>query len=350
MNRGIRILFRTIPLAMALFCFGYGASVYSYGSAVSRLVAGPVVFSLGMVCVALFCMAAILIRQMSHTYNQVTKYVLPIIGYLVAGVTIIEGISLFKNVSTSTAFVAGHVVTGIGFMAVCIATAAISVTRFTFILTNSKSTGNALPKGAFSVSQERILETIVSVTALVAWIWAFTLLSNSNAHSIYSVAGHVMAGIACICTSLAALVATIVRQIRNVYTEKDRSIWTELVLLMGTIAFIWGLFVIFSDSSSTNGVIGYMLMGLGFVCYSISGIVILLACIWRRETKLVNRIPLIPILTALACLLLAAFVFEQVTIRPDYFIAARILVGLGGLCFTLFSIVSILEDGVSPKD
>ena len=54
MNYGISILFRAIPLAMAIFCFGYGAFIYGYGDDGSRVVAGPVVFSLGMICIALF--------------------------------------------------------------------------------------------------------------------------------------------------------------------------------------------------------------------------------------------------------------------------------------------------------
>ena len=38
MNYGISILFRAIPLAMAVFCFGYGAFIYGYGDAGNRLV------------------------------------------------------------------------------------------------------------------------------------------------------------------------------------------------------------------------------------------------------------------------------------------------------------------------
>jgi len=41
MNYGISILFRAIPLVMALFCFGYGAFIYGYGDAGGRVVAGP---------------------------------------------------------------------------------------------------------------------------------------------------------------------------------------------------------------------------------------------------------------------------------------------------------------------
>lgn len=349
MNYGISILFRAIPLVMAIFCFGYGAFIYGYGDSGSRMVAGPVVFSLGMICIALFCTAATIIRQIIHTYNQAAKYGLPILGYLAAIVTIIGGICIFSNASETSAFVAGHVITGVGFITGCVATAATSSTRFSFIPGNSKATGNDVPKGAFSRGEERTLEFIVVVISLVAWVWAFILLAHSNAHPAYFVAGHVMVGLACICTSLIALVATIARQIRNVYTEKERSQWPKLVLLMGSISFVWGLFIIFADSGSANGTTGFIMLGLGLVCYSISSKVILLAKIWRQEFKLANRIPLIPVLTALSCLFLAAFVFETATVHADYFVPARVLSGLGAICFTLFSIVSILESGTSSK-
>lgn len=39
--------------------------------------------------------------------------------------------------------------------------------------------------------------------------------------------------------------------------------------------------------------------------------------------------------------------FEMASIHEVYFVPARVLAGLGGICFTLFSIVSILESGTS---
>jgi len=368
MNYGISILFRAIPLAMALFCFGYGAFIYGYGDAGNRVVAGPVVFSLGMICIALFCTAATIIRQIIHTYNETTKYILPIVGYLAALITVISGICIFSNATSPSAFVAGHVITGVGFITAffgssaypfspegevfirfCLATAATSSTRFSLIPENSKATGNEVPQGAFSVGQRRAMIILAIVISIIAWVWAFVLLGNSHSHPAYFVAGHVMVGLACICTSLIALVATIARQVRNDYSEKERNKWPKLVLLMGSISFVWGLFVILADSGSANGTTGYIMLGLGLVCYSISSKVILLAKIWRREFKLANRIPMIPVLTALTCLFLAAFVFELATVHADYFIPARVLVGLGAICFTLFSIVSILESGTSSK-
>ena len=110
---------------------------------------------------------------------------------------------------------------------------------------------------------------------------------------------------------------------------------------MGTLGILWGLLVT-TEHNPAKSSIGYIMIGLGLVCYSISSKVILLAAIWRNTFKLANRIPLIPVFTALACLFLSAFLFEMAGIVP-----ARVLAGLGGICFTLFSIVSILESGTS---
>lgn len=110
MNYGISILFRAIPLLMALFCFGYGAFVIDTGTDMNRFVAGPVVFSLGMICIALFATAGTIIRQIIHTYSTAAKYVLPIIGYLAAVLCFIGGMNYINDGTTVAHFVAGHVI------------------------------------------------------------------------------------------------------------------------------------------------------------------------------------------------------------------------------------------------
>lgn len=218
MNYGISILFRAIPLLMALFCFGYGAFVLDMGTDTNRFVAGPVVFSLGMICIALFATAGTIIRQIIHTYSTAAKYALPIIGYLAAVVCFIGGMTYINDGSTVAHFVAGHVICGVAFITACVATTATSSTRFTFITQNSKKTDHAVPAKSFSSAQADILIILAVVFAVITWVWAFWLLGQSDIHTAYYVAGHVMAGLACICTSLVALVATIVRQIRNSYS------------------------------------------------------------------------------------------------------------------------------------
>ena len=81
MNYGISVLFRAIPLAMALFCFFYGGFIYFWGDDSSRMIAGPVVFFLGSICLALYATAVTIIRQIIGTYSTFAKYFLPIMAY-----------------------------------------------------------------------------------------------------------------------------------------------------------------------------------------------------------------------------------------------------------------------------
>ena len=133
MNYGISVLFRTIPLLMALFCFGYGAFVLDMGTDPAKNVAGPVVMSLGMICIALFATAATIIRQIIHTYNTVVLYALPVLGYLAALLTFICGWEYISEAATASHFVAGHVICGVAFITACVATTATSSTRFTLM-------------------------------------------------------------------------------------------------------------------------------------------------------------------------------------------------------------------------
>ena len=196
---------------------------------------------------------------------------------------------------------------------------------------------------------QNVLIGLTLLFSLIAWAWAIVLLSRSSEGAYFFVAGTVMGGLACICTSLIALVASIAKQIRNTYGESDRKNWPKLVLVMGTVAFIWGLVVILAMAGNVANTTGFIMMGLGLVCFSISSKVILLARVWKQSFALASRIPLIPVLTALLCLFLAAFLFEEGGYDNAFFVPARVLVGLGAICFCLFSIVSILESGNSKK-
>lgn len=349
MNRTISVIFRLIPLAMAVFCVGYGLFILNWGKDPDRMVAGPVVTALGAICVALFCTAVTIIRQILGTYTTAARWGLPILGYIMGVGTIIVGLVLVGRAETNQQFVAAHVVTGIGFIACCVATAATSSTKFTLIPQNSKHKRvGHVPDNTFSVGAERVLESITVISAVVLWVWAIALLSQaSTEHAKEFIAGHVVAGLAAICTCLIALVSTIVRQIRNVYTEKEAVFWPWMVLGVATVMFLWGLYVAIAYVGSTVRVIGFIVIGLSLVCFSISSKVILLAKLWWKKFPLANRIPMIPIFTALACCFLASFMFELATTTPDFFIPARVLMGLGAVCFTLFSIVSILESGAS---
>ena len=98
-----------------------------------------------------------------------------------------------------------------------------------------------------------------------------------------------MFGIACVCTSLIALVASIARQARGSYTMEERRRWMGLVLAMGGLAFVLGLILLFTLRGEAISFVGFVLIGLALICWSISSKVILLAKIWHADLPLANR-------------------------------------------------------------
>lgn len=347
MNHGISVLFRAIPLAMAAFCFAYGAYVYTAGDDPLRLTAGPVVFFLGSICMALYCTAATIIRQIVGTYTETARYIFPAIGYSFALATIICGVFILTS-QTSGSLVTGHVVCGLGLITVCVATAATASSRFSLIPRNSADASFSINPQGFTIGQSVTLIGIVSATALAAWVWCILLFVRGTLPA-HIVAGSVMFGIACVCTSLIALVSSIARQVRGCYTMAERRRWTGLVIGMGAAAFVMGVVLLFLYRGHPVDFVAFVLFGLALICWSISSKVILLAKVWHAEYRLANRIPIIPVLTALICLFMAAFLFEGALFDAKYFVPARVLTGFGAICFTLFSIVSILESGTGKR-
>jgi hypothetical protein len=193
-----------------------------------------------------------------------------------------------------------------------------------------------------------VLSAIPIGLAIVAWYFSIDNLVMPTTPGRFTV-GHVVAGLAIICSSLIALVWSIVRQVQNTYGPGDRIVWPWVAIAMGSLSLIWGIVLVASDNQSYYLTPGFVMIGLGLVCFSILSKVALLALVWRRTFDLANRVPLLPILTALTCLFLAAFVFQAAVVDPAVFISARVLVGLGAICFSLFSIVSILESGTSSS-
>ena len=219
MNHGISVLFRAIPVVMAFVCFFLGGFIYWYGDDGLRQVAGPVVFFLGAICLALYATAAVIIRQLIKKFHPFLRYVVPAFGYLVAAITIAAGVMIFLNGRNSNFIVLGHVVCGVGLIAACVSTAATSSAKFYLIPVNSETVGNRVNVQGFSTVTGRILTGLVSFFSVIAWVWCIVLLMCAEKETYYFVAGTVMGGLACICTSLIALVASIVKQIRNTYTN-----------------------------------------------------------------------------------------------------------------------------------
>ena len=351
MNYTISVLFRAIPLVMAIICLGLGILVWNSGPSIDDFVAGHVTTFLAAICLCLFSTASIIILQLVGKLHLVEKWVYPSLGFAAAIITSSYGIWLLNSSDEAPYFVAGHVVAGLGLICICISTVALASTEFLHIPKNSnrqmgEMNSEPLP---FSKLTEVVLLAIPVIASAAGWIWGFSLLAHENSPPHF-VAGHVLCGLAAICTSLISLVWSVTRQIQNAHGERERFFWPVIVITMGLLCIVWGLSLFFTQNDpATSFPPGFVLIGLGLVCFSILSKVGLLALVWRREFALANRIPLIPVTTALTCLFLSAFLFQLSTTYHYLLIPARVMVGLGAICFSLFSIVSILESGTSSK-
>nr|WP_263969376.1 DUF2776 domain-containing protein [Roseomonas sp. SXEYE001]MCV4210441.1 DUF2776 domain-containing protein [Roseomonas sp. SXEYE001] len=339
------VVFRAIPLVMAVICIAFGWYVLSSGDAAGNLVAGRVLISLAAICFALFTTAATIIRQLIHRYPPIWHVVLPAAGYLAAATAVVAGLFIISGPSLPDQ-VSGHVMIGIGLIAGCVSTVAAASVKFSLIkAAEALPVGGGPPTGAYSRSLGGLLISVPAVLAATGFAVCAGLFRDGGTAGF--VAGHVVFGLSVICSALIALVSSVVRQVRNEFSAGERYLWSWFVAAMGTVNLLMGLWVLFSSQDPARLAPGVVLIGLSLICFSILSKVLLLALVWRQTFALANRIPLIPVGTALACLFFAAFLFVATVAQPAFFVGAHVLVGLGAVCFTLFSIVSILEAGTA---
>ena len=143
----------------------------------------------------------------------------------------------------------------------------------------SKSDGT--PLQAYSSLIGNCLIAVPLLLTVFGFIWSVTLLRSANITPHY-VAGHVLLGLTAICACLIGLVATIVHQTRNTFSEKEHWLWCYWVILLGTLTVIQGIYVLVSSDESARLAPGIILICLGMICYSIFSKVWLLALVWRR--------------------------------------------------------------------
>lgn len=347
MNQRINIFFRIVPLAMAAFCFAYGAYIYATGDDPSRLTTGPIVFFLGAICTALHGFAATVARQIDGSCIETAKYLFPAIGYSFALATLVCGVFILTS-HTPGSLIAGHVVCGWGLITAGISTVTTSSSRFSLIPGNSADASFSINPQGFTIGQAATLLGIASATALIAWAWCILLFAKGTLPA-HTVAGSVLFGVACICTSLVALTASIARQIRGSYAMREKSRWKSSGIALGALAFVLGIVLFVVLRGQATNFAGFVLFGLALVCWSIASATALLARIWHAASPAARPVPVLPATAALVCLFMAAFLFEATDIAHKYYLPARVLTGFGAICFSLYAIVPLLGCSASRK-
>jgi hypothetical protein len=338
MERALSVVYRTIPLLMAAVCLSYGIYVFSDGSTSGFFIAGKVVIWLTPICYALFTAGAVISGQQKGARRPLVDWLLPISAYCAAGSTIGYGLYLFATNHSGKGYVAGHVVTGLGLITASVSTVALTTRHAGLIARNSHGTAaDGPPPGAPTRHTGLALTAVPLVCALLAYGWAFYSITGGDEPNF--IGGFVLLGLAVICSCLIALIATIDRQIRNAFRDSERFATTYVVAGFATLNIALGIVVLVFSSRPYAVAPGFVLIGLGLICYSIMTKVLELAVPWRRgEPALAHHLFLIPVSASVICLFTAAYLFEAEVGDSNFFVPARVLIGLGAICFSLSAV------------
>ena len=157
--------------------------------------------------------------------------------------------------------------------------------------------------------------------------------------SDHFVAGHVLVALTAICIALFTTAATIIRQLIDRYGPG----WVVALPVLGyTVSLatmIWGVTIIARGDESKYVVAGHVTLGIGFVAACVSTVATA-----STEFVLIQKSEARPVGGGAPDGAYSRRVGEAFVAIP-----AHVLVGLGAVCFTLYSIVSILEAGTSKE-
>lgn len=340
MSKFLSIILRVIPLAMGAFTLVFGLVTLPYQA---DLLPARVLIALTAICIALYCTAATIIRQLIGRFTPFFKWFLPILGYCCSAADIVAGIVIFSAGHSAVDTVSGNVMMGVGMIAACVSTVAATSTRFTQIAINYKHKIGEHNPHAWTVGQTRTLVTVPTVMTVCGLAWGVVMLCLPP--TSYRIAGHVLIGLSMICLSLIWLVDVIAQQINNVFRSENKWRYARWVIYNGIACIIWGILILLIQRNPKFITPGFVLIGLGLICVSISSKVLLLTWVWHFQSDSAHYVVLLPIGTCLVCLFMSVVLFSVGARDPNYLLAGYIVSGLGAVCFTLYSIVSILESG-----
>jgi hypothetical protein len=334
-------IYRFIPLLLFIFCIIFGTIVLS-GKIPDDFIAGHVVISLGAVVFCIFCTASIITKLYLDNFNKFDKYFYPFLSFLTAIITVSFGFWLILNESSDYVFIAGHKVLGLGLICTCLATESVIMTHFRNIQLNSKLKESAIGKRSFSKKSTFILYMIPLSATIFAWSFAGYLLMTSYINDHF-IAGHVMAGMAMICTSVFAMVINGIEQANNNYKPIYKTILPTIGFLMGSLALVWGIALIIIDQNpSTYLTPGFILIGISFICFSIFCKLFVVSRLWRFIKLPAQIITIIPLILSMGCILISIMLFPVSSCDMNVFIPARVLLGISTVCASLFAVLSII--------
>jgi hypothetical protein len=298
---------------------------------------------LGAVVLCIFSTSSIIIRQSCNKITTLELFFYPILSFTVAILTISIGLCIIFTNPAGYAFIAGHNVIGLGLICSCLAVETTICTKFSIIRKNLKLPVGTPSNEGFSTLITNFIFLIIISFIIIAWGLVIYLLINSN-NTNYFIAGHILAGMAMICTSVFGMVASGLRQINNTYNEIDKKIWPSLAFIMGFMALSWGIILIMINKDPSSYLLpGFILIGISCICFSIFSKLLFNTKVWRANYAYSNLIPFIPLFLYFFCIFLSSFLFQASMTNINLYIPARVLIGIGAVCISLFAIINVLR-------
>lgn len=315
-------LFRTIPFVTVLFCLGYGTYLFTGNDEITKTLSGAALIFTGVFCF-LWSTFPASVGTCKKRQNSAVKKSVPLFGYIASLALIVTGIMLLNHPEH---FIAGHIACGLGLAAWGTATITATAAR------SGKKNNSADNQNEDPVSQQKLwLEISAAFPVLATWTWTVLLLSDS-ADEFYYIAGHIMGAMACLCTALLVSFAAILRQKQNEYLR-----------IIAFAAIIWGVIQFALQYGQPTDFVGFILIGSGIVCWSLSFPIAATIIPARTEEQKNESIALFPFVLFIICLLISLFLFEEAGLNTKFLFPARMFLGFGAFCLTSFAATGLIQ-------
>lgn len=331
-------LLRLITLSMTAFTLGFGFYLlFGRGS----ILPGKFMIALSSVTFALYTVVASSMRP-EEGVSPIWPF--PAMGYAAGWAVTIWGITILARFPhAALGIVSGHLVFGVGMIAICISTISMTLIDWIRLFVKQPTTSQEADKAAgkankYAYIEIWILTSIPSFFAIVGFVYAIVSLCLPS--PAQQIGGDALMAQSFVCLALVFLIHILSKQANNIYLKRFRWRYSIYIVGTGTINIIWGICVAAIKGGSFIPP-GFGMIGLGLVCFAICGKAHRVIGSWRNIPDIDFLASYFPILTLVAGLLISIVLFSTSLTNPNYTYAAYIMSGLSCVCLSIFGIVAL---------
>ena len=332
-------LLRLITLSMTAFTLGFGFYLL-FGRA--SVLPGKFMIALSSVTFALYTVVASSMRP-EEGVSPIWPF--PMLGYAAGWAVTIWGITILARFSSSAlGIVSGHLVFGVGMIAICISTISMTLIDWIHLFVKQPSTNKEAQKAEegkgskYAYIEIWSLTSIPSFFAIVGFVYAIVSLCSSS--PAQQIGGDALMAQSFVCLALVFLVHILSKQANNIFLTRFRWRYSIYIVCTGVVNIVWGICVAAIKGGSFIPP-GFGMIGLGLVCLAVCGKAHRVIGSWRNIPDIDFLASYFPILTLVAGLLISIVLFSTSLTNPNYTYAAYIMSGLSCVCLSIFGIVAL---------